>query len=925
MFPACTLSYLGQGALILQDQSNISAPFFLLTPDWALIPMVVLATAATVIASQAVITGAFSVTAQAAQLGYLPRLRILHTSRSAHGQIYVPWINWLLMISVLTLVFAFRDSASLAYAFGMAVTGTITIATILFFYVAWRTWQTPKWFLATLAVVLLAVDLLFLAANLTKLVHGAWLPLAIGVTAFTVMTTWQRGRAVVTAKREAMEGSLRAFVDGLQDRPVPVQVVSGTAIFLNRGNETAPLALRSNVEHNHVRHEHVAVVAVEIAIVPRVPDDERVTVEHLGEGEDGITHLTVRFGYGERPDVPAALARLGPEDTEGDLDLENATYFLSRIELRLGDEPGCRPGGAVCSSRRRSSPPTRPNTSLCRGTGRCCWARTSTCRPGDLVDGYTPQGYIWIVPAPSGVTAQPRSDSMNELHDHSTSAGHAGHSGHGDHGDHVGQFRRLFWIMLVLAVPVVGFSGMFAMILGYPLPDAAWVDRGLTAARHRHVRVGRVAVPDRRRQRAPHAQAGHDAADRARDHRRVRRLPRREPRPARPPARLLVGARAPDRHHAARPLDRDALARADDVRPGLSRGAAARRGGARRRRPDRQGLAGRPRGGRRRRGPARRERPRRRPRRRRARGDGRVDGDGGVAHRPARPGRARDRGHRRHGLRPADRGHRHRRRHRARRHPAARHRGAELVVARATPGRRRSGLAVLVRAGRRGDHRGRLVARRDARRRSRPHRHRPGHRVPPRPRPRHPARRLHRDRARSPRRRARQGPPRAGEHAHRGHRAVRQDRHPHQGRADRRRRRACRRPRRRRDQYRHPAGARRGRRVGQRAPAGQGRSARGPRARPHGPARLRLHLVARRGRDRDGRRPRGARRRPAPARGERPGRAARGGRVAPRRRDHPARLARRRRDRRDQARGRGARRVRGRRPTAARPRASRWS
>jgi KUP system potassium uptake protein len=340
VFPACTLSYMGQGALILQDRANISAPFFLLVPDWGLIPMVVLATAATVIASQAVITGAFSVTAQAAQLGYLPRLRILHTSQSAHGQIYVPWINWLLMVSVLTLVFAFRSSASLAYAFGMAVTGTITIATILFFYVAWRTWQTPKWFLATLAVVLLAVDLLFLAANLTKLVHGAWLPLFIALTAFTVMTTWQRGREVVTAKREAMEGSLRAFVDDLQDRPVPVQVVSGTAIFLNRGNETAPLALRSNVEHNHVRHEHVAVVAVEIAIVPRVPDDERVTVEHLGEGEDGITHLTVRFGYGEQPDVPAALAQLGPEDTEGDLDLENATYFLSRIELRLGDEPG---------------------------------------------------------------------------------------------------------------------------------------------------------------------------------------------------------------------------------------------------------------------------------------------------------------------------------------------------------------------------------------------------------------------------------------------------------------------------------------------------------------------------------------------------------------------------------------------------------
>ncbi|MFD7308410.1 potassium transporter Kup [Promicromonospora sp. NPDC059942] len=340
VLPACTLSYMGQGALILQDRANLSAPFFLLTPDWALIPMVVLATAATVIASQAVITGAFSVTAQAAQLGYLPRLRILHTSRSERGQIYVPWINWLLMVSVLTLVFAFRNSASLAYAFGMAVTGTITITTTLFFYVAWKTWNVPKWVLASMAAVLLTIDLLFLAANLTKLVHGAWLPLVIAVTAFTVMTTWQRGREIVSAKREAMEGSLRAFVDGLRTRKAPVQVVSGTAIFLNRGSETAPLALRANVEHNHVRHEQVAVVAVDVAIVPRLTDEDRVVVEHLGEGRDGITHLTVRFGYDERPDVPAALAQLGPEDTEGRLDLDNATYFLSRIQLRLGKEPG---------------------------------------------------------------------------------------------------------------------------------------------------------------------------------------------------------------------------------------------------------------------------------------------------------------------------------------------------------------------------------------------------------------------------------------------------------------------------------------------------------------------------------------------------------------------------------------------------------
>ncbi|GAA2233813.1 potassium transporter Kup [Promicromonospora sukumoe] len=340
VLPACALSYLGQGALILQDRANVSAPFFLLTPEWALIPMVVLATAATVIASQAVITGAFSVTAQAAQLGYLPRLRILHTSRSERGQIYVPFINWVLMVSVLTLVFAFRNSASLAYAFGMAVTGTITITTVLFFYVAWKTWNVPRWALASTAAVLLTVDLLFVAANLTKLVHGAWLTLFIAITAFTVMTTWQRGREIVTAKREAMEGPLREFVEKLRTGTAPVQVVRGTAIFLNRASQTAPLALRANVEHNHVRHEQVAVVAVETAIVPRLADEDRVTIEHLGESDDGITHLTVRFGYDERPDVPWALAQLAPEDTEGRLDLDNATYFLSRIELQLGDEPG---------------------------------------------------------------------------------------------------------------------------------------------------------------------------------------------------------------------------------------------------------------------------------------------------------------------------------------------------------------------------------------------------------------------------------------------------------------------------------------------------------------------------------------------------------------------------------------------------------
>jgi KUP system potassium uptake protein len=339
VFPACVLSYLGQGGLILSDRATLSAPFFLLTPGWARVPMVLLATAATVIASQAVITGAFSVTSQAAQLGYLPRLRVLHTSRSERGQIYVPWINWLLLVSVLTLVFAFRSSAALAAAYGMAATGTIALTTTLFFYVAWKTWRTPWWLLAIGAVVLLGVDLLFLAANLTKIPHGAWLPLVIALTAFTIMTTWQRGRQLVTARRASMEGSLHEFAHQLSDDP-NVSVVDGTAIFLNRGSSTVPLALRANVEHNHIRHERVVIVAVDIDTVPRVPDTERATIDDLGHPGDGLTHVMLRFGYTETPDVPAALATLTPEQTEGRLDLDNATYFLSKIELRAGTTPG---------------------------------------------------------------------------------------------------------------------------------------------------------------------------------------------------------------------------------------------------------------------------------------------------------------------------------------------------------------------------------------------------------------------------------------------------------------------------------------------------------------------------------------------------------------------------------------------------------
>ena len=343
VLPACVLSYLGQGALLLGDEGAVSAPFFLLTPDWARLPMVLLATAATVIASQAVITGAYSVASQAAQLGYLPRLRVTHTSESTIGQIYVPWINGVLMVAVLILVFAFRSSAALAYAFGMAVVGTITITTLLFFYIARTRWGTPLWLVVIGAGALLAVDLMFLAANLTKLVHGAWLPLLIAVIAFTVMTTWQRGRQIVTLSREQEEGPLREFVDGLSDRQPPLLRVPGTAVFLNRGKETAPLAMRANVDHNRVLHEHVVIMAIDTLPVPRVPDSERTEVDALGYARDGIFHVTAHFGYMETPNIPGALGLVDSTQTEGPIAIDNASYFLSKLELTKGTAPTMAP------------------------------------------------------------------------------------------------------------------------------------------------------------------------------------------------------------------------------------------------------------------------------------------------------------------------------------------------------------------------------------------------------------------------------------------------------------------------------------------------------------------------------------------------------------------------------------------------------
>ena len=302
--------------------------------------MVFLATVATVIASQAVISGAFSVAHQAGQLGYLPRLRIQYTSEQMMGQIYVPWINWLLLVSVLTLVLAFRSSAALAYAYGTAVTGTISITTLLFFYYARHQWRWPLWIVMAGGGILLVIDLLFFAANLTKLTHGAWLPLLIGITAFTILITWQRGRELVTQKRDREEGSLREFIAQLHAMKPPLPRVPGTAIFLNRGKATAPLALRANVEHNEILHENVIILSVETMPVPHVPEAERLKVDDLGFRDDGIIHVTACFGYMDQTHIPGLVPLIHKDDREASSPEDKLSYFVSRIELAQGDTPG---------------------------------------------------------------------------------------------------------------------------------------------------------------------------------------------------------------------------------------------------------------------------------------------------------------------------------------------------------------------------------------------------------------------------------------------------------------------------------------------------------------------------------------------------------------------------------------------------------
>jgi KUP system potassium uptake protein len=333
VLPSLALNYLGQGALVIADPKAIENPFFLMFPDWALIPMVALATLATVIASQAVITGAYSLTRQAIQLGLLPRFEIRHTSETHSGQIYIPRINMLLLVAVVLLVLMFRSSSALASAYGISVTGTMVVTAMMGFVVIWRVWKWSPLAAAALIAPFLFLDLTFLAANLLKVFEGGWVPLALGAVVMLLMYTWRRGSRLLFEKSRKLEFPLADLVTMLEKRPP--QRVSGTAVFLTSDPVSAPTALMHSLKHYKVLHEKNVILTIETAPTPRIDPAERVRLEQVSAT---FTKVTLRFGFMESPNVPKALAiarKLGWQ-----FDIMSTSFFLSRRALKPAAHSG---------------------------------------------------------------------------------------------------------------------------------------------------------------------------------------------------------------------------------------------------------------------------------------------------------------------------------------------------------------------------------------------------------------------------------------------------------------------------------------------------------------------------------------------------------------------------------------------------------
>ncbi|CAM4319930.1 potassium transporter Kup [Bordetella muralis] len=335
VLPALVLCYFGQGALLLRDPQAIRNPFFLMAPEWGLVPLVILATIATVVAAQAVISGAYSVTRQAVQLGFWPRMQILHTSAVEKGQIYLPQVNALLLVSVLVLVLVFQDSENLAAAYGFAVTGTMLVTTVLAFAVLPRgaTGGKRMLWLATLGV-LLVVDILLFGANIFKIHEGGWLPLLVGAIVFSLMMTWRRGRQLLAQQQRRDQQPLKEFMVQLEEFP-PARV-PGTAIFMTMSPGLVPAALLHNLKHNKVLHEHVLFLTVAVADVPYVSAHERFTVEQISAS---CWQIVVDYGFKEDPNVPDVLRQVAEAYPEIDLEPMRTSYYLSRQTVVAARKP----------------------------------------------------------------------------------------------------------------------------------------------------------------------------------------------------------------------------------------------------------------------------------------------------------------------------------------------------------------------------------------------------------------------------------------------------------------------------------------------------------------------------------------------------------------------------------------------------------
>jgi KUP system potassium uptake protein len=335
VLPALVLNYFGQGALLLVDASAARNPFYSLVPSWALYPMVGIATAAAVVASQALISGAFSLTRQAVQLGYCPRVNIVHTSKTEIGQIYIPAVNNLLMVACLGLVVTFRSSANLAATYGVALSGTMTITSILFAVVARRRWHWSRWKVAALTTLFLVVDLSFVGANLLKIPHGGWFPLVVAASVYTLMSTWKRGRVRLAALVRENSLPLGLFLDDLGRRQ-PYRV-RGTAVFLTSDATGAPPVLLHHLKHNQVLHEKVLLMSIATEEIPQVDVGDRVHCRELGQG---FYQVIAHYGFMETPNVPAILRSLGRPSGDGkpvEVALTNTTFYLGRETLIASD------------------------------------------------------------------------------------------------------------------------------------------------------------------------------------------------------------------------------------------------------------------------------------------------------------------------------------------------------------------------------------------------------------------------------------------------------------------------------------------------------------------------------------------------------------------------------------------------------------